>query len=207
MKVYHASKFIIESPDIYHSRDLLDFGKGFYLTSLVEQAKKYAQRFIFQGGKAYLNQYILDENLDREYKIKEFIGYNEEWLDFVALCRIGKQTNKFDMVTGGIADDKVFNTVDLYFSGNISKEEALKRLKFIHPNHQICILNQDILNKHLHFLQSDEIILRRDFYGSKQDNTSNEICSHSNYLCRANRHYVGRCFRFLLYFFYLSNDE
>ena len=158
MKVYHALKFIIESPDIYHSRDLLDFGKGFYLTSRVEQAKKYAQRFLFQGDKAYLNQYILDENLDGEYKIKEFIGYNEEWLDFVALCRIGKQTNKFDMVTGGIADDKVFNTIDLYFSGNISKEEALKRLKFIHPNHQICILNQDILNKHLHFLQSDEII-------------------------------------------------
>ena len=75
MKVYHASKFIIESPDIYHSRDLLDFGKGFYLTSLVEQAKKYAQRFLFQGDKAYLNQYILDENLDREYKTKEFIGY------------------------------------------------------------------------------------------------------------------------------------
>ena len=55
MKVHHASKFIIESPDIYHSSDLLDFGKGFYLTSLVEQAKKYAQRFIFKGDKAYLN--------------------------------------------------------------------------------------------------------------------------------------------------------
>ncbi len=63
MKVYHASKFIIESPDIYHSRDLLDFGKGFYLTSLVEQAKKYAQRFIFQGDKAYLNQYILSPDM------------------------------------------------------------------------------------------------------------------------------------------------
>lgn len=55
MTVYHASNFIIESPDIYHSRDLLDFGKGFYLTSLIEQAKKYAQRFLFQGDKAYLN--------------------------------------------------------------------------------------------------------------------------------------------------------
>ena len=30
---------------------------------------------------------------------------------------------------------------------------------------------------------------------------------HSTYLCRANRHYVGRCSRFLLYFFYLSDDE
>ena len=157
MTVYHASKFIIESPDIYHSRDFLDFGKGFYLTSLIEQAKKYAQRFLYQGDKAYLNHYNLDENLDNKFNIKEFGDYNEEWLDFVTLCRLGKLSSKYDMITGGIADDKVFNTVDLYFSGNISKEEALKRLKFIHPNHQICILNQELINKHLHFLKSDEI--------------------------------------------------
>ena len=157
MTVYHASNFIIESPDIYHSRDLLDFGKGFYLTSLIEQAKKYAQRFLQQGDKAYLNHYNLDENLDNKFNIKEFGDYNEEWLDFVTLCRLGKLSSKYDMITGGIADDKVFNTVDLYFSGNISKEEALKRLKFIQPNPQICILNQELLNKHLHFLKSDEI--------------------------------------------------
>ena len=157
MKVYHASKYIIESPDVYHSRDLLDFGKGFYLTSLAKQAKKYAQRFLFQGDKAYINQYVLDENLDREYKVKKFTRYNEKWLDFVSLCRLGKKTDAFDIVSGGIADDKVFNTIDLYFSGNISKEEALKRLAFIHPNHQICILNQEILDKHLHFLKADEI--------------------------------------------------
>ena len=158
MKVYHASKFKIESPDVKHSRDLLDFGKGFYLTTLVEQAKKYARRFLLQGEEAYLNQYSLDENLEGEYKVKNFPGYNEEWLDFVSLCRIGKQTEKFDIVSGGIADDKVFNTVDLYFSGNISKEEALKRLSFVHPNHQICILNQEVLDRHLCFLGADKII-------------------------------------------------
>ncbi len=157
MKLYHASTYIIESPDVYHSRDLLDFGKGFYLTSLVEQAKKYSQRFLFQGEKAYLNQYVLDENIDRRYQVKKFVGYDEEWLDFVSLCRLGKQTEKFDLVSGGIADDKVFNTVDLYFSGNISKEEALKRLAFIHPNHQICILNQEIIDKHLRFIKAEEI--------------------------------------------------
>lgn len=157
MKVYHASKYIIKSPDVKHSRDLLDFGKGFYLTSLVEQARKYAQRFLFQEEKAYLNQYDLDENLARGYKVKIFAGYNEEWLDFVSLCRLGKQTALYDLVAGGIADDKVFNTVDLYFSGNISKEEALRRLAFVHPNHQICILNQEILDKHLHFLKAEEI--------------------------------------------------
>lgn len=61
------------------------------------------------------------------------------------------------MVAGGIANDKVFNTVDLYFSVNISKEEALKRLAFIHPNLQICILNQEILDNHLRFLKAEGI--------------------------------------------------
>lgn len=157
MKVYHTSRYIIETPDVKHSRDLLDFGKGFYITPLVEQAKKYAQRFLFQGENAYINQYVLEEDLGKKYSVKEFIGYNEEWLDFVSLCRLGKQTEKYDMVAGGIADDKVFNTVDLYFSGNISKEEALKRLAFIHPNHQICILNQEILDNHLRFLKAEGI--------------------------------------------------
>ncbi len=159
MTLYHTSKSIIESPDIKHSRDLLDFGKGFYLTPLVAQAKKYARRFLLQGEKAYLNHYVLDDNLTNAYKVKVFEGYDEEWLDFVSLCRLGKQTEIYDIVSGGIADDKVFNTVDLYFSGNISKDEALKKLAFIHPNHQICILNQEILDKHLHFLRAEEIKL------------------------------------------------
>lgn len=46
MKLYHASNCIIDTPDVYHSRDLLDFGKGFYLTSLTDQARKYSQRFL-----------------------------------------------------------------------------------------------------------------------------------------------------------------
>lgn len=46
MKLYHASNYIIESPDVHHSRELLDFGKGFYLTALEEQARKYSQRFL-----------------------------------------------------------------------------------------------------------------------------------------------------------------
>ena len=38
MKLYHSSTIKVENPDLDHSRDYLDFGKGFYLTSLKEQA-------------------------------------------------------------------------------------------------------------------------------------------------------------------------
>ena len=51
MKVYHTSRYIIETPDVKHSRDLLDFGKGFYITPLVEQAKKNTLNVFFSKGK------------------------------------------------------------------------------------------------------------------------------------------------------------
>ncbi len=41
LTVYHTSSEIVTSPDVYHSRDALDFGPGFYLTTLLQQAKDY----------------------------------------------------------------------------------------------------------------------------------------------------------------------
>lgn len=80
MRLYHASPFVIEQPDVFHSRGYLDFGKGFYLTSLVEQARKYAMRFLLRGQKAYINEYLLDEELTG-FNIKMFETYDGEWLD------------------------------------------------------------------------------------------------------------------------------
>ena len=57
MKVYHASTIPVESPDAKHSRDKLDFGKGFYHTEIREQAIKYAERFTVRNKEAYINEY------------------------------------------------------------------------------------------------------------------------------------------------------
>lgn len=157
MKLYHASTVVIEKPDALHSRDKLDFGKGFYLTAIREQALRYAERFTIRGKDAYVNEYDLDE-VTSGYVIKSFPTYDEEWLDYVTVCRRGQQpTETYDAVSGGVANDKVFNTVDLYFAGVISKEEALGRLRFEIPNHQICILNGEMLDKHLHFVKAERI--------------------------------------------------
>lgn len=156
MRLFHASSVIVENPDVLHSREHLDFGKGFYLTTLYEQAEKYARRFLFRGGHAYINEYMLDEELPG-FRIRTFDKYNAEWLDFVGNCRKGIPQETFDIVEGGIANDKVFNTVDLYFSGNMSREDALGRLTFEHPNHQLCILNQDVIVRHLHFVGVEEV--------------------------------------------------
>ena len=115
MLIYHASDVIVDKPDTVHSRSNLDFGKGFYATVIKEQAERYAQRFILRNRKGILNvyEYTPDENLN----IKSFESYDSEWLDFVAACRMGEDVYKqFDVICGGIANDRVFNTLDLYFS-------------------------------------------------------------------------------------------
>ena len=59
---------------------------------------------------------------------------SEEWLDFILNCRSGKDSMDYDFVVGGVANDKVFNTVELFFDGLIDKTEAINRLRYEKPN-------------------------------------------------------------------------
>jgi hypothetical protein len=151
--LYHTSNVEIPVPDIVHSREHLDFGKGFYLTTLQEQAVKYGQRFLRKGDNAILNIYQLDKELAGFSRIV-FDAYDSEWLNYVTACRKGLSHTNYDIIEGGIADDQVFDTIDLYFSGIYTFEQALNQLRFKHPNHQVCITNQQVLDKHLHFVES-----------------------------------------------------
>lgn len=39
MRLYHSSSVVVERPDLDHSRKYLDFGRGFYLTSIWNRLK------------------------------------------------------------------------------------------------------------------------------------------------------------------------
>lgn len=156
MLIYHASDVIVDQPDVLHSRQNLDFGKGFYATIIQEQAERYAQKFILRHRKGILN--IYEYNPIETLHIKCFEVYDGEWLDFVAACRMGEEISKqYDVISGGIANDRVFNTLDLYFSNLMTREEALKRLIFEKPNHQLCFTNQSVIDRCLKFVESKEL--------------------------------------------------
>ena len=160
MKVYHGSTGIIDSPLVNVGRRNLDFGQGFCVTDLKQQAISWATRPANQGEKKFLNIYELDiENIDPSiYRILHLNKYGREWLDFVVANRKGQGAWKdYDLVEGGIANDRVFNTVELYATNLITAEEALQRLSYHKPNNQICIINQEIIDQHLHFIESTEI--------------------------------------------------
>lgn len=156
MILYHTSNQAVANPDISHSRVYLDFGRGFYTTPNRAQAEKYAKRYFREGQSAVLNVYELDDDIDN-YTHKVFEAYDGEWLDYVVSCRQDAQHDTFDVVEGGIADDDVFNTLDLYMAELISRDEAIKRLKKKKPNWQICLCNQEFINQHLHFVESIDL--------------------------------------------------
>lgn len=156
MKLYHSSYVAVEHPDTSHSRDFLDFGKGFYLTSLYDQAVKYAQRFLRRKREAWLCTYEFECDLS-EWKSLQFATYNKAWLQFVAKCRAGNDVSDFDIVIGGIANDRVILTLDRYFAGELSEDETLGLLKYEKPNIQYCIRSQRMLDQCLKHLNSKQL--------------------------------------------------
>ena len=160
MIVYHGSIVTVKEPLVHIGRPNLDFGQGFYVTDLEEQAISWAARPFNAGKPQILNVYEFDREqvVSSGYKFLQFEKYNGEWLDFIVANRRGEMLWKdYDMVEGGVANDDVFNTLELYFSELIPKEEALKRLQYEKPNNQICILNQGIVDHFLHFIEASEI--------------------------------------------------
>lgn len=156
MVVYHSSSVSVKQPDIRFSRDYLDFGKGFYLTSIREQAVKYAQRFKRRKESAWLSSY--DFNFKpQEWKILRFDSYDREWLRFVSDCRAGKDLTDYDLVIGGVANDQVVQTIERYFAGEISENDALGLLRYERPNNQYCIRSQRMLNECLKHKNSVEL--------------------------------------------------
>ena len=160
-KVYHGATQEITAPLVHVGRDNLDFGKGFYITDIKSQAKTWAElksRYLMDA-QGYINEYIFQfDDAIKEFRYKKFERYDSEWLHFIVDSRDGlKVWERYDIIEGGVADDRVIDTVEAFKAGQISEEEALKELSKHQPNNQICILKQEVVEKYLSF-QKSEII-------------------------------------------------
>ncbi len=146
MILYHGSFVVVDKPNLIHSRPNVDFGKGFYTTPIYDQAEKWCGRFKRRGKEGIISSYELDEAAYEELKVLRFDAYSEEWLDFILNCRSGQDNTYYDLVIGGVANDKVFNTVELYFDGLIDKKEAINRLRYEKPNLQMAFRTEEALS-------------------------------------------------------------
>lgn len=163
IEVYHGTIMSIRHPDVAKGRDNLDFGKGFYVTRLKEQAIRWAHVIYsrYEGHMPVVNTYKLDLEAivtSDTYKHKTFSTYDKEWLDFIVDSRMGRKPwREYDMIEGGVANDRVIDTIEGYMNGDFSAEVAIGRLKHYKPNNQIAILNQEIVDKFLSWVCAETL--------------------------------------------------
>ena len=157
MTVFHGSDRAIPKPDILHSRKNVDFGPGFYVTPLQGQAQSWSRRFARRDRQAVVSRYMLDETCFSSCKTLRFDAYSGEWLDFVLSCRKGLDQSDYDIVMGGVANDRVFDTMELLENGLIDKTAALGRLRYEKPNYQICFRSQFVIDEFLQWTGSETL--------------------------------------------------
>ncbi len=155
--LYHGSYIEIKEPLTNFGGKNHDFGKGFYLTNIKEQAESWAEVIATHKGKdaqavvsVYNFDYFKAKNIG--YRFNEFETYNVEWLKFVVECRKGKDVfSEYDIVIGGAINNEISDIVEDYEKGIITSEQAVCLLRDKNVNHQICILNQEIIEYCLEF--------------------------------------------------------
>lgn len=140
MVLYHASKQSVEFPEIRKARYTKDFSWGFYCTGNYEQAVRWANR---GEGTPIINKY--DYREDQTLAILKFDKMTDEWLDFIAKCRKG-ELHRYDIVEGPMADDTVWNYVNDYLAGEMTREQFWSFAKFKYPTHQISFHTLAALN-------------------------------------------------------------
>lgn len=162
MRLYHGSTLEVRRPLLRYGRERTDFGKGFYTTTLAEQAEHWAKikRDRAKANKAIVSVYEIDDSVvfdSNLLKIREFNGVDEDWLNFVVGCRREDSvTHDYDLVFGPVANDNVFTTVNLYESGILDAPAAIAQLKAYKTYDQLSFHTQRVVSE-LRFVGSYEV--------------------------------------------------
>lgn len=137
--LYHGTNSIVRNPEVRISGYNKDFGFGFYCTRLERQARRWAisKRM---PHIVCVYEYRPDDSLN----VKIFSEMSDEWLDFVAACRHG-ESHSYDIVEGPMADDEVWDYVEDFLSGRITREAFWALARFKHPTHQIIFCTDKAL--------------------------------------------------------------
>jgi hypothetical protein len=145
MQVFHGSDIRIENIDLSKSEYFKDFGRGFYVTNIREQAylraldvaKRHNSNKPVVTEYNYMEAYPITVGM----KVKKFEDVSKEWVEFIILNRnrqISHPAHTFDIVEGPIANDKMVVQIRLYEQGKIPIDKLIEKLTYRDPTHQIC---------------------------------------------------------------------
>lgn len=136
MILYHGSNTAIASVDLSKCRPYKDFGRGFYLTDIREQARRMAARTVRMfGGSPVVTEFEFDLQyaLESGLSVRRFETPDEEWARFVMANRDldrSQPVHAYDIVIGPVADDTIARLLRLFTENFISEEQLVRELTF-----------------------------------------------------------------------------
>ncbi|MDR0550842.1 MAG: DUF3990 domain-containing protein [Spirochaetaceae bacterium] len=174
MILYHGSNTEIDRIDLVKCQPYKDFGRGFYTTQYKEQALAMAQRTarLFKSGIPVVTVFSLDDSVlsNPSFRIRKFDEPDNAWANFVINNRNMRQQdinsqecnldNKYDIVSGPVANDDIVLQLRLYLRGIISVPDLKNNLKYKKLTTQISFHTEAVIK----FLVKTEVI-----YGQQYD--------------------------------------
>lgn len=150
MILYHGSNLEIEKINLARCRPRKDFGRGFYLTVLKEQAEAMARRTArIYRGDPWVTSYAFEETLLKSsgLSVLRFEKPTADWAMFVIKNRqqsepapddaICNSDGKYDIVVGPIADDDLALLFRQFSAGLITVEILTEAMKYKRLTNQI----------------------------------------------------------------------
>lgn len=168
--LYHGSYCEVVSPDLSKGGSFKDFGRGFYLTSSCDQARRFVrlslQKAVSRGTIAadadagYVSSYELRTEHLKTLRRFLFETANEEWLHCVVGHRkegtfpeVVRSLEEYDVIGGKIANDNTNATITTYMTGGygeIGSADADRLcISFLLPERledQFCFRSHEALN-------------------------------------------------------------
>ena len=140
MILYHGSNQDFNSVDLSKSKNRRDFGKGFYTTTIKEQAQQWGFTMFNRLGGDGIFLYEFEFSPSPVFLSKQLIEISNEWFDFILANRtIDAFRHNFDFIQGPVANDKIFLTITGFIDGLYSREEAMRRLRYNITNDQVSL--------------------------------------------------------------------
>ena len=161
MILYHGSNIEIVHIDLSRCRPYKDFGRGFYTTPFEEQAWAMARRTVrLYGGTPCITLFNVNDGIlnDQSFRTRVFDAPCIEWALFVMNNRNRtfadssslecNADNKYDIVSGPVANDDLVALLNLYIAGTISDSALTAEMIFRKMTNQISF-HTELIVAHL----------------------------------------------------------
>ena len=143
--LYHGTTADFSLIDLRHCKDKKDFGKGFYTTTDINQAKALALRMrensYIRGipKKAYVYMFKVNKDLLKNLKVHTFRDASIAWIDYIITnrCTEFRNMDDYDVVIGKVADINASAAINKFvntYSVNAPDKLKMQLAKILKPD-------------------------------------------------------------------------